>query len=485
MTQLTLKHPALLKDKAYVNGAWIGAASGETFAVTDPATDAHIADVPNMDASDCKAAIETAHDAFQSWKQTTAQHRGTLLKDWARAMLAHSEDLAHIMTLEQGKPLAEARGEVGYAASFLEWFGEEARRNYGEVIPSHLPNQRMITYRQPVGVAASITPWNFPAAMITRKAGAALAAGCTMVAKPAEQTPLSAFALAQLAHEVGIPAGVFNVITGDPASIGGELTSSEKIAKITFTGSTAVGRLLLRQSADTVKKVSLELGGNAPFIVFDDADIDAAVAGAMASKFRNAGQTCVCSNRIYVQAGVYDAFAEKLAAATAALNVANGFDAEAQQGPLIDDEAVAKVREHIGDAVSAGARVITGGEGHSLGGRFFQPTVLADVTPGMIITREETFGPVAPLIKFEEESDVIAQANQTEYGLAAYFYSRDIGRIWRVADALETGMVGINTGIVSAATAPFGGVKQSGLGREGSSHGMDEYTEIKYLAMAY
>jgi succinate-semialdehyde dehydrogenase/glutarate-semialdehyde dehydrogenase len=485
MTQLTLKHPALLKDKAYVNGAWIGAASGETFAVTDPATDAHIADVPNMDASDCKAAIATAHDAFQSWKQTTAQHRGTLLKDWARAMLAHSEDLAHIMTLEQGKPLAEARGEVGYAASFLEWFGEEARRNYGEVIPSHLPNQRMITYRQPVGVAASITPWNFPAAMITRKAGAALAAGCTMVAKPAEQTPLSAFALAQLAHEVGIPAGVFNVITGDPASIGGELTSSEKIAKITFTGSTAVGRLLLRQSADTVKKVSLELGGNAPFIVFDDADIDAAVAGAMASKFRNAGQTCVCSNRIYVQAGVYDAFAEKLAAATAALNVANGFDAEAQQGPLIDDEAVAKVREHIGDAVSAGARVITGGEGHSLGGRFFQPTVLADVTPGMIITREETFGPVAPLIKFEEESDVIAQANQTEYGLAAYFYSRDIGRIWRVADALETGMVGINTGIVSAATAPFGGVKQSGLGREGSSHGMDEYTEIKYLAMAY
>lgn len=485
MTQLSLKYPALLKDKAYVNGAWIGAASGETFAVNDPATDAHIADVPNMNAGDCRAAVETAHDAFQSWKQTTADHRGALLKEWARAMHAHSEDLAQIMTLEQGKPLAEARGEVGYAASFLEWFGEEARRNYGEVIPSHLPNQRMITYRQPVGVAASITPWNFPAAMITRKAGAALAAGCTMVAKPAEQTPLSAFALAQLAHDVGIPAGVFNVITGDPVAIGGELTSSEKIAKITFTGSTAVGRLLLRQSADTVKKVSLELGGNAPFIVFDDADIDAAVAGAMASKFRNAGQTCVCSNRIYVQAGVYDAFAEKLATATAALSVANGFDAGAEQGPLIDDAAVAKVREHIGDAVSAGARVITGGEGHSLGGRFFQPTVLADVTPGMIITREETFGPVAPLIKFEEEGEVIAQANQTEYGLAAYFYSRDIGRIWRVADALETGMVGINTGIVSAATAPFGGVKQSGLGREGSSHGMDEYTEIKYLAMAY
>lgn len=485
MTQLTLKNPALLTDKAYVNGAWVPAASGKTFAVTDPATDAHIADVPDMDASDCKAAIETAHNAFQSWKQTTAEQRGALLKDWARAMLANSEDLAQIMTLEQGKPLAEARGEVGYAASFLEWFGEEARRNYGEVIPSHLPNQRMITYRQPVGVAASITPWNFPAAMITRKAGAALAAGCTMVAKPAEQTPLSAFALAQLAHDVGIPAGVFNVITGDPVAIGGELTSSDKIAKITFTGSTAVGRLLLRQSADTVKKVSLELGGNAPFIVFDDADIDAAVAGAMASKFRNAGQTCVCSNRIYVQAGVYDAFAEKLATATAALSVANGFDAGAEQGPLIDDDAVAKVREHIGDAVGAGARVITGGEGHSLGGRFFQPTVLADVTPSMIITREETFGPVAPLIKFEEEDDVITQANQTEYGLAAYFYSRDIGRIWRVADALESGMVGINTGIVSAAAAPFGGVKQSGLGREGSSHGMDEYTEIKYLAMAY
>lgn len=485
MTQLSLKYPALFKDKAYVDGAWTAASSGKTFVVSDPATNAHIADIPNMDASDCKSAIDAAQTAFQTWKQTTADARGKLLKDWGRAMLANSEDLAQLMTLEQGKPLAEARGEIAYAASFLEWFGEEARRNYGEVIPSHLPNQRMITYRQPVGVAASITPWNFPAAMITRKAGAALAAGCTMVAKPAEQTPLSAFALAQLAHDVGIPAGVFNVITGDPVAIGGELTSSEKVAKITFTGSTAVGRLLLQQSASTVKKVSLELGGNAPFIVFDDADVDAAVAGAMASKFRNAGQTCVCSNRIYVQAAVYDVFTEKLAATTAALTVANGFAEGAEQGPLIDDAAVSKVETHIADAVSAGARIVTGGAAHTLGGRYFQPTVLADVTPQMLITHEETFGPVAPIIKFDEEAEAIRQANDTEFGLAAYFYSRDIGRIWRVADALEAGMVGINTGIVSAATAPFGGVKQSGLGREGSSHGMDEYTEIKYLAMAY
>lgn len=485
MTQLSLTYPALLQSKSYVNGAWISAASGETFAVSDPATDAHIADVPNMVGSDCHAAIDAAGEAFKTWKTTTAEERAKLLKAWGTAMQDNADDLAKLMTLEQGKPLAEARGEVGYALSFLEWFGEEARRNYGDVIPSHLPNQRMLAYRQPIGVVGAITPWNFPLAMITRKAGAALAAGCTMVLKPAEQTPLSALALAKLAEDVGIPDGVFNVITGDAPSIGEALTSSETVAKITFTGSTQVGRLLLKQSADTVKKVSLELGGNAPFIVFDDADIDAAVSGAMASKYRNAGQTCVCSNRIYVQAGVYDAFAEKLAAAANAINVSNGFEDGAQQGPLIDDDAVAKVKDHISNAVSAGAKVLAGGSAHALGGRYFQPTVLGDVTPDMMITKEETFGPVAPLIRFEHEEDAIAQANDTEFGLAAYFYSRDIGRVWRVADALDTGMIGINTGIVSAATAPFGGVKQSGIGREGSRYGMEEYTEIKYLAMAY
>lgn len=485
MTQLTLDKPDLFRNRAYVGGDWIAAKSGKTFAVLDPATDSHIADVPDMETADCRTIIDVAYDAFSSWKKTTAEHRGSLLKAWARAMHDNADDLAKIMTLEQGKPLAEARGEIAYAASFLEWFGEEARRDYGNVIPSHIGDQKIITYRQPVGVVGAITPWNFPAAMITRKAGAALAAGCTMIIKPAEQTPLSAFALAQLAHDVGIPSGVLNVITGDAKQIGEELTSNLKVSKITFTGSTRVGKLLLKQSADTVKKVSLELGGNAPFIVFDDADIDKAIDGAMAAKFRNTGQTCVCANRIYVQAGVYEEFAKKITQATAAMTVSNGFDSGAQQGPMIDDNAVAKVKEHIADAVGAGATILTGGDTHALGGRYFQPTVLGGVKAGMRITIEETFGPVAPLLKFDDEEEVIALANATEYGLAAYFYSRDIGRIWRVADALETGMVGVNTGIISAANAPFGGVKQSGLGREGSFVGMDEYTEIKYLAMAY
>jgi succinate-semialdehyde dehydrogenase/glutarate-semialdehyde dehydrogenase len=434
-----------------------------------------------MGAAETRRAIEAAKAAWPGWRHKTAKERANLLRKWHDLMIANLDDLARLMTAEQGKPLAESKGEIGYAASFIEWFAEEGKRVYGDTIPSPWNDRRLVVVKEPVGVCCAITPWNFPAAMITRKAGPALAAGCTMVAKPAESTPLSAFALAVLAERAGIPAGVFNVLTGDPKAIGGEMTSNPDVRKITFTGSTEVGRLLMRQSADTIKKVSLELGGNAPLIVFDDADLDAAVEGTIISKFRNTGQTCVCANRLYVQDGVYDAFAEKLIAAVKQLKVGNGFEAGVAQGPLIDQAAVEKVEEHISDAVSKGARVLLGGKRHSLGGTFFEPTVLADVTSAMKVAREETFGPVAPLFRFYKDEDAVQFSNDTEFGLASYFYSRDIGRIWRVAEELEYGMVGINTGLISTEVVPFGGMKQSGIGREGSHYGIDEFIEVKYL----
>ena len=433
-----------------------------------------------MGAAETRRAIEAAKGAWH-WRRKTAKERANLLRKWHDLMMTNLDDLARLMTAEQGKPLAESKGEISYAASFIEWFAEEGKRVYGDTIPSPWNDRRLVVVKEPVGVCCAITPWNFPAAMITRKAGPALAAGCTMVAKPAESTPLSAFALAVLAERAGIPAGVFNVLTGDPKAIGGEMTSNPDVRKITFTGSTEVGRLLMRQSADTIKKVSLELGGNAPLIVFDDADLDAAVEGTIISKFRNTGQTCVCANRLYVQDGVYDAFAEKLIAAVKQLRVGNGFEAGVAQGPLIDEAAVEKVEEHISDAVSKGARVLLGGKRHSLGGTFFEPTILADVTSEMKVAREETFGPVAPLFRFYKDEDAVQFSNDTEFGLASYFYSRDIGRIWRVAEDLEYGMVGINTGLISNEVAPFGGMKQSGIGREGSHYGIDEYIEVKYL----
>jgi succinate-semialdehyde dehydrogenase/glutarate-semialdehyde dehydrogenase len=484
---MQLKDMTLLKCQGFIDGQWVAADSGAVFAVTDPANGAKIVEVADMGVAETRRAIDAAARALPAWRAKTAKERGAVLRRWFELILAHTEDLALLMTTEQGKPLGEARGEVAYGASFLEWFAEEGKRAYGDVIPTVAPDRRLLVIKQPIGVCAAITPWNFPIAMITRKVGPALAAGCTIVAKPAEATPLSALALAELAHRAGVPPGVFNVVTADAAqapAIGLELCTNPVVRKVSFTGSTEVGRILLRQSADTVKKLSLELGGNAPFIVFDDADIDAAVEGALASKYRNAGQTCVCANRFYVQAGVYDAFAAKLAAKVGQFKVGAGTEPGVSIGPLIEPSAVAKVEEHIADATARGAKVVLGGKRHALGGLFFEPTVLTGVTSEMKVAREETFGPVAPLFRFETEAEAIAMANDTEFGLAAYFYSRDIGRVFRVAEALESGMVCANSGLLSNEVAPFGGVKQSGLGREGSKYGIDEYMEIKYLCLA-
>ncbi len=480
---MKIRDTGLLRQQCYIGGDWVDADDGALLDVTDPATGEVIAQVPAVGAAETRRAIEAAERAWGPWRELTAAERSDALRSWHALMLEHQEDLARIMTAEQGKPLAEARGEVVYAASFIDWFAEEGRRVYGDVIPPHQAGKRILVLKQPVGVCALITPWNFPAAMITRKAGAALAAGCTVVSKPAEDTPLTALALAVLAQRAGIPPGVFNVVTGDPVAIGAELTANPIVRKLSFTGSTEVGQLLMRRCADTVKKLSLELGGNAPFIVFDDADLDAAVEGAMQSKYRNSGQTCVCANRLLVQDSIYDAFAEGLATKVADLKVGPGTGEGVAQGPLINEDAVEKVEAHIADALGKGARQVTGGARHALGGTFFQPTVLVDVTPDMRVAREETFGPVAPLFRFHTEEEAIAMANDTQYGLAAYFYSRDLGRVWRVAEALEYGMVGVNSGIISTAVAPFGGVKQSGVGREGAKYGIEEYLEIKYLCL--
>jgi succinate-semialdehyde dehydrogenase / glutarate-semialdehyde dehydrogenase len=482
-TGVSLTDAKLFRQSDYVDGAWINARSGGTIDVDNPATGEVIGTVPKCGAAETRAAIEAADRALPAWRRKTAKERAAVVRRWYELMLEHQDDLARLMTIEQGKPLTESKGEVAYAASFLEWFAEEAKRVYGDTIPGHQADTRIVVIKQPIGVVACITPWNFPLAMITRKAGPAIASGCTVVLKPASQTPFSALALAELAERAGVPKGVFNVVTGSASEIGGEMTGNPIVKKLSFTGSTEVGKLLMEQCARTVKKVSLELGGNAPFIVFDDADIDAAVEGAMASKYRNNGQTCVCVNRIYVQDRVYDAFAEKLSAAVKTLSPMNGLEAGANQGPLIDDKAVLKVEEHIEDATKKGARIVVGGKRHARGGRFFEPTVLVDVTPSMMVAREETFGPVAPLFRFTTEDEALTMANDTEFGLAAYFYGRDIGRVWRVAEALESGMVGINTGLISTEVAPFGGVKESGLGREGSKYGIDEYLEIKYLCL--
>jgi len=482
-TGIVLRDSRLFREASYVDGAWLAPTAQGAIAVDNPATGDIIGTVPKLGRAETRAAIDAAARALPAWRKKTAKERASVIRRWFDLMMANQDDLAQLMTAEQGKPLGEARGEVAYAASFLEWFGEEAKRVYGDTIPPHQADKRIVVIKEPIGVVACITPWNFPLAMITRKAGPAIAAGCTVVLKPASQTPFSALALAELAERAGVPRGVFNVITGSAAEIGAELTSNPIVRKLSFTGSTETGKLLMAQCASTVKKLSLELGGNAPFIVFEDADLDAAVDGAMLSKYRNTGQTCVCANRLLVQEAVYDAFASKLAEAVKKLTPAPGTDAAATQGPLIDDRAVEKVESHIADATSKGAKVLVGGARHSLGGRFFQPTILTDVTPAMAVAREETFGPVAPLFRFKTEADAIALANDTEFGLAAYFYGRDIGRIWRVAEALEYGIVGINTGIISTEVAPFGGVKESGLGREGSKYGIEEFLEIKYLCM--
>jgi len=481
---MQLRDSTLLSDRAYIDGNWCAADNGETLMVTDPADDRHIASVPALGQAETNRAIGAAAAALPAWASLTAGQRAIVLKRWYDLIMANRDDLAHLMTAEQGKPVAEALGEVAYGASFIEWFAEEGKRVYGDLIPTHQPDKRILTLKQPVGVCAAITPWNFPIAMITRKVAAALAAGCTMIVKPAESTPLSALALAVLAERAGLPAGVLNILTGEPEAIGAALTDSPVVRKLSFTGSTEVGKLLMRRCADTVKRISLELGGNAPFIVFDDADLASAVDGALQSKYRNSGQTCVCANRLLIQSGIYDAFAERLSERVRSLKVGPGTEDGVAQGPLINDAAMAKVEGHIADAVAGGARVIIGGQRHQLGGRFFEPTILGDVKPTMRVAREETFGPVAPLLRFDTEDEAIALANETESGLAAYLYSNDLGRIWRVSEALEFGMVGINTGIVSTAVAPFGGVKQSGLGREGSKYGIDEYLEIKYLCLA-
>ncbi|MEV4936008.1 NAD-dependent succinate-semialdehyde dehydrogenase [Sphingobium sp. LMA1-1-1.1] len=472
----------LLREACLIDGTWIEA-GGDGIAVDDPATGEIVGRVPKLGAAETEAAIAAADRAMPAWAARTAKDRAQVLRAWFDLIMAHQDVLARILTREQGKPLAEAKGEIAYAASFIEWFAEEAKRIYGEVVPGHMPDKRIVVLKQPIGVVAAITPWNFPAAMITRKLAPALAAGCTTVLKPASQTPFTALALAVLAEEAGVPAGVINVVTGGAAAIGGALTASPVVRKLTFTGSTEIGAKLYEQSAPTIKKLSLELGGNAPFIVFDDADLDAAVAGAIASKYRNAGQTCVCANRLYVQAGIHDRFVEALAKAVNGLVVGNGLDQATTIGPLIDEAAVAKAQQHVDDAVAKGARIVTGGKAHPLGGRYFQPTIIEGVKAGMLVLNEETFGPVAPIIRFEDESDAIAKANATEFGLAAYFYARDMGRAWRVAEALESGIVGINTGLISTEVAPFGGVKASGLGREGSRHGIDDYLEIKYLCI--
>ena len=480
---MDLKDPSLLRELAFIDGAWCGADDGAITDIRDPADGSRVGAVPMMRAGETRRAIDAATRALPDWAKRTAKERAAVLRRFAELMVANADDLAVIMTREQGKPLAEARGEIGYAASFLEWFAEEGKRVYGELIPTFRTDARLMVMRQPVGVAAAITPWNFPAAMITRKLGPALAAGCTFVCKPAPQTPFSALALAELGQRAGLPAGALNVVTGDAEAIGGELTGDPRVRKLSFTGSTAVGKRLLARCADTVKKVSLELGGNAPFIVFDDADLDAAVQGAMASKYRNTGQTCVCANRMFVQDGVYEEFAARLVKAVSGLRIGAGLSGPTDQGPLIDGRALAKVESHVADALDQGARIAHGGRRHALGGNFYEPTVLLDVTPGMRVAREETFGPVAPLIRFTDEAEVIRLANDTTAGLAAYFYTRDLARSWRVQEALEYGLVGVNTGLISTEVAPFGGVKESGIGREGSRHGIEEYTELKYVCV--
>ena len=482
---MKLHDPNLLRMQAYIGGRWADADAGEVAPVRNPATGATLGTVPECGAAETRRAIEAAGAAFPAWAATAARERAALLRRWHELMLEHQEDLATLMTAEQGKPLAEARGEIAYGASFIEWFAEEGKRLYGEIIPPPQGDRRLVVLRQPVGVAAAITPWNFPSAMITRKAGPALAAGCTFVCKPAIQTPFSALALAELAARAGIPPGVFNIVTGNDAqAIGEVLTTHPMVRKMSFTGSTAVGKKLMAQCAGTVKKISLELGGNAPFIVFDDADVDAAVRGAIASKYRNSGQTCICANRLLVQSGIHEAFTRKLAEAVAKLRVGDGLAGPTDQGPLIDQRALAKVERHLADAVGKGARIVLGGKRHALGGTFFEPTVVEGVTAQMLMAREEIFGPVAPVFRFETEQEAIRMANDTEFGLAAYLYTRDLSRSWRVAEALEYGMVGLNTGLISSEAAPFGGIKESGIGREGSRHGLLEYTELKYLCIA-
>lgn len=480
---VSLKDPSLFRQAALIGGEWIEADPKNAIEVNNPATGEIIGLVPKLGATETKAAIEAARIAQKSWAARTAKDRCAILRKWFELMIENKDDLGRILTLEQGKPLAEATGEIVYGASFIDWFAEEGRRIYGDIIPGHQPDKRILVMKQPIGVVAAITPWNFPNAMITRKAGPAFAAGCAMVLKPASQTPYSAIAIAILAERAGLPKGLFSVITGSAAAIGAEMTSNPTVRKLTFTGSTEIGMELYKQSAPTIKKLGLELGGNAPFIVFDDADLDAAVEGALIAKYRNNGQTCVCANRIYVQDGVYDAFAEKLAAAVGKLKTGNGFDEGVILGPLIDKAALAKVEEHIADAVGKGARIVQGGKKHALGGTFFEATILADVTKDMAVAREETFGPLAPLFRFKDEADVIEQSNDTEFGLASYFYAKDLSRVFRVSEALEYGMVGVNTGLISTAEAPFGGVKLSGLGREGSKYGIEEFVEVKYVCL--
>ena len=480
---MQLKDSKLLRQQCFIDGAWCDADQGGKLPVTNPATGETLGTIPNMGAAETRRAIEAAQHAFAPWAALTAKERAIILRRWFELMMASQEDLAVLMTAEQGKPLAESKGEIAYAAAFIEWFGEEGKRIYGDVIPGHQSDKRIIVLRQPVGVVAAITPWNFPAAMITRKAGPALAAGCPIVVKPATQTPYSALAMAELAARAGVPRGVLNVLTGSASAIGGEMTTNPIVRKLTFTGSTEVGKKLMAQCAGTMKKVSLELGGNAPFIVFDDADLDAAVQGAIASKYRNTGQTCVCANRLLVQDGVYDAFAGKLADAVARLKIGDGLRGATDQGPLIDMKAVEKIEEHIADALRKGAAIAYGGKRHALGGTFFEPTILKNVKPDMLIAREETFGPVAPLFRFKTEQEALRMANDTEFGLAAYFYTRDLARSWRVSEGLEYGIVGLNTGIISTEVAPFGGVKESGTGREGSKYGIQDYTELKYVCV--
>jgi succinate-semialdehyde dehydrogenase/glutarate-semialdehyde dehydrogenase len=480
---LELKDPGLLRTQAYLGGEWVGAQNQATREVLNPATGRKLGTVPNMGAGETRRAIEAAAAALPAWAKKTAQERALVLRRWYDLMLANQDDLARIMTAEQGKPLAEARGEIAYAAGFIEWFGEEGKRLYGDVIPGHQADKRILVLRQPIGVVAAITPWTFPAAMIARKVAPALAAGCTFVCKPATQTPYSALALAYLAERAGVPRGVLSVLTGDSAAIGAEMTSHRAVRKLSFTGSTAVGKQLMAQCVGTLKKLSLELGGNAPFIVFEDADLDAAVAGTIASKYRNTGQTCVCANRLLVQDSIYDEFVAKLSAAVAKLSVGDGLAGRTDQGPLIDAKALAKVEEHIADALAKGARVACGGARHALGGTFFQPTILTDVNSTMLVAREETFGPVAPLFRFKSEEEALRLANDTEFGLAGYFYTRDLARAWRVSEALECGIVGLNTGIISTEVAPFGGIKESGIGREGSKYGILDYTELKYVCV--
>ncbi len=480
---MKLTDSLLLREQCFIDGRWVPADSGGTLPVHNPATAETLGVIPNMGAAETRRAIAAAAKALPPWAARTAKDRAIVLRRWYELMLQHQDDLAILMTAEQGKPLAESKGEIAYAASFVEWFAEEGKRLYGDIIPGHQSDKRIMVLRQPIGVVAAITPWNFPSAMITRKAGPALAAGCSLVLKPATQTPFSALALAELGARAGIPPGVFNVVTGSAAAIGGEMTANPTVRKVTFTGSTEIGKKLMVQCAGTLKKLSLELGGNAPFIVFDDADLDAAIQGAIASKYRNTGQTCVCANRLLVQEGVYEEFSGKLAAAVGKLRVGDGLKGATDQGPLIDAKAVAKVEEHVADALRKGAKVALGGKRHELGGTFFEPTILTGVTPEMLVAREETFGPVAPLFKFKSEAEAIAMANDTEFGLAAYFYTRDLARSWRVAEAIEYGIVGLNTGIISTEVAPFGGVKESGTGREGSKYGILDYTEMKYICV--